>query len=209
MPRARKSGPARAGASPGAKTPAGDTKTRLIVAALDLAARQGWRKTGMDEVAREAKVPLAEAYQLFPTRMAVLVGFARQINDAVLASGEAEGSTREKLFDLLMRRFDALKPHRAAIRAILRDSVGDPRALCGAPMFLNSMAWMLEAAGISAAGWRGPMRVFALAGIYGAVFREFLGDDSEDLAKTMAALDRRLKSGPFGRNEPAADGTAA
>ena len=93
-----------------------------------------------------------------------------------------------------MRRFDALKPHRAALKAIARDLGGDPpTALCSAPAFLRSMAWMLEAAGLSSAGMRGRLRVRALAALYLCVLRVFVRDDSEDLAKTMAALDRRLR----------------
>ena len=199
MPRARKStnktGPA---------TPAGDARSRLIAAALDLAAAKGWRNLGMGEIARAANVSLGEAFAEFRTKPGLLAGFTRQVSETVLAGGEAEGTTREKLFELLMRRFDALKGHRPALKAILRGSVGDPLALCGLPAGLNAMAWMLEGAGISAAGWRGHAQCLALAGAYAATFRVFLDDDSEDLAKTMAALDRRLKSGPFGRTETAA-----
>jgi hypothetical protein len=52
---------------------------------------------------------------------------------------------------------------------------------------------MLEGAGISVAGWRGRLRPHLLAGLYLSVFRIFLDDDSADLAKTMAALDRSLR----------------
>jgi hypothetical protein len=85
----------------------------------------------------------------------------------------------------------------------MRGSIGDPAALCGVPMTLNAMAWMLEGAGISAEGWRGRARCLALAGAYATTFRTFLDDDSDDLAKTMAALDRRLKAGPFRGNAAA------
>src|SRR6185437_8021756 len=76
---------------------------------------------------------------------------------------------------------------------ILRDSIGDPAALLGAPALLRSMAWMLAAAVISAAGWPGVLRPQALAGLYLWVLREFLSDESVDLARTMAALDRGLR----------------
>ncbi len=207
MPRAKKSGSSRTGAAAGAPEPAqrpgteSEISDRLIRAALDLAERKGWRALGMGEIAREAKVPLAAAYARHRTKPSLLIALTRQTDAKVLGAGEAEGSAREKLFELLMRRFDALKPHRKALRTILRDSLADPAVLCGAPVFLNSMAWMLEAAGISAADWRGPSRVLALAGTYALVFRTFLEDDGPDLSKTMAALDRRLKAGPFNRGE--------
>ncbi|HEX4112270.1 MAG TPA: TetR family transcriptional regulator [Stellaceae bacterium] len=166
---------------------------------MTIAATKGWRRAGMGEIAQEAGLPLAEAYATFRAKPCLLAGFTRQINETVLAGGKAEGSSHERLFELLMRRFDALKPHRAAIKAILRDSIGDPAGIFGVPVTLNAMAWMLEGADISAAGWRGRARCLALTGAYAAVFRTFLADDSEDLGKTMAALDRRLKAGPFRR----------
>ena len=193
MPRTRKS-PAR----PSEAGSAGDVKSRLIAAALDLAARKGWRNLGMGEIAAAAGVSLAEAFAAFRTKSGLLAGFARQVSETALAGGEAEGTPRERLFELMMRRFDALKAHRPGLRAILRGSIGDPAAILGVPATLNAMAWMLEAAGISSEGWRGRARCLALARAYGATFRTFLEDDSEDLAKTMAALDRQLKAGPFG-----------
>jgi hypothetical protein len=112
--------------------------------------------------------------------------------DAAAASGDP---SRDRLFDTLMRRFDALQPHRAAIRVILRDGLGDPATLLALPGLFRSMGWMLEASGISSAGWRGRLRAKLLAGLYLSVLRVFLEDDSADLTRTMAALDRGLRRG--------------
>jgi AcrR family transcriptional regulator len=173
---------------------ASGAEDRLVDAALRLAERQGWARTGLAEIAAEAGLPLAEAYAACPSKLGLLAAFHRRIDRAALSGASDAGEPpRDRLFDTLMRRFDALAPHRGALRAILRDSLGDPAALLGAPALLCSMAWMLEAAGISAAGWRGRMRVNMLAGLYLSLFRVFLEDDSADLAKTMAALDRRLR----------------
>jgi hypothetical protein len=94
-----------------------------------------------------------------------------------------------------MRRFDALQPHQEGLKAILRDSVGNPTVLLSGAGLLRSMAWMLEASGISAAGLRGRLRVPAVTALYLSVFRVFLEDDSPDLARTMATLDRQLRRG--------------
>jgi hypothetical protein len=92
-----------------------------------------------------------------------------------------------------MRRFDALKPHREALGNIVFDDARDPvSALCGLGRLERSMAAMLEAARLSAAGLRGLLRSKALGLAYLATLRVFLSDDSPDLAATMAALDRNL-----------------
>lgn len=190
---ARRSRARKAGGKPAAS--AGTPEERLVDAALRLAERQGWRRTGMAAIAGEAGLPLDEAYAACRSKAALLAAFTRRIDRAALAGakGEGEGPWRDRLFDTLMRRFDALQPHKPALAAILRDSLGDPQALLAAPQLLNSMAWMLEAAGLSAAGWRGRLRVRLLMALYLSVLRIFLRDDSPDLTKTMAALDQRLR----------------
>lgn len=170
----------------------------IIDATLDLAAIQGWRDTTLGDIARHAGVSLAELYGHFPSKMAILAAFARRIDLAMLAGiepEEAEETPRERLFDLAMRRFDALAPHREGIRAILRDSGRDPAtALCGAAgPFRRTLTWMLEAAGLDSSGLTGMVRANGLALIYLSVLRVWLEDESEDMSKTMAVLDKRLK----------------
>ena len=57
----------------------------------------------------------------------------------------------------------------------------------------RSMRWMLEAADLSSGGLRGELRVNALYALYLTMLRVWLHDDSDDMARTMAVLDRRLK----------------
>ncbi len=91
-------------------------------------------------------------------------------------------------------RILALNPHKAAISGILRETLFDPAAASVlAPRFIHSMAWMMEAAGLSSAELGGRLRVNGLALLYMYALRVWLGDDSQDMAKTMAALDKGLR----------------
>ena len=172
-----------------------DITGRVIAAALDLGVSEGWRYVSLAAIAKRAGITLAELRFAFPSKAAIVRRFLRRIDEEVLAGGEGnEESVRDRLFDVLMRRFDALAPHKAAVAAILRDSIGDP--LSGAallPGFMCSMAWMLEAAGLSSAGLGGLARTQGLAMIYANAFRVWLRDESADLGKTMAALDGGLR----------------
>ena len=70
-------------------------------------------------MAREAGVSLAEFRDLYPSKGAVLGGFARMIDRKVLEGGTddlADETARERVFDVLMRRIDALAPYKAALR---------------------------------------------------------------------------------------------
>jgi len=166
-----------------------------IAAALALAAERGWRSLSMADIAGQAGMPLAELIERFPNRRSLLGAYVESVDSRMLAGGAVAGeNARDRLFDVAMRRFEAMAPDRAALGAILRQSGGDPCALaCGARRFLRSMALTLEASGLSAAGLSGMARVQGLAAAYLYALRTFLGDDTPDLSRTMAALDRALR----------------
>src|SRR5207248_2974665 len=106
----------------------------------------------------------------------------------------ADERPRDRVFDLLMRRYDALKPYREALEVLGRELPTDPpAALCLGTGLLCSIGWMLEAAGISTDGLRGIVAVKLTTAAYLATARTWVRDDSPDLAPTMAALDRRLR----------------
>ena len=54
------------------------------------------------------------------------------------------------------------------------------------------MAAMLEAAGISAGGFRGVLRTKGLSAVYLSALRTWFRDETADKSKTMAALDKAL-----------------
>ncbi|MEM7169354.1 MAG: TetR family transcriptional regulator [Pseudomonadota bacterium] len=168
----------------------------VIEAALRLAASRGWRDLSLLDIADEAGLSLAEVYALYPSKQAVLGGFSRLIDQEVLSGDDVDGrdeSARDRLFEVLMRRFDALQPHRDGVSRILAAVSCDPfAALCGAKSLRRSMATMLEAAGLSASGCRGMLRVKGLSAIYLSSLKVWLKDESQDMAKTMAALDKKL-----------------
>jgi AcrR family transcriptional regulator len=169
---------------------------RIIDAALSLAAREGWQGLSLGDIAKEARLPLSAIYSRFGGKAAILDAFVHRVDRAVLAgpAPDRDGSARDRLFEVLMRRFDALTPHKKGLLAIARDVSRDPVSwLCGSQALSRSMAWMLEAARIEGGGPWGPFRVNGLALIYLNAFRTWLRDDSADMARTMAALDRGLR----------------
>lgn len=169
---------------------------RAIDAALELIAAKGWRAVTMAEIAATAQLGRLECLALFPVKTALLDGFTRRIDRAVLsgvAPDEAE-TVRDRLFDLFMRRFDALRPHKKAVAALARGVACDPFAALGLGMSLHrSLAGLAEAAGVDTAGPLGRLRVAALAAIYLRILQVWLADDGADEAKTLAALDAALR----------------
>jgi AcrR family transcriptional regulator len=170
-------------------------KGRILTAALECAARKSWAEVTLLDIADAAHLPLGALRGQFNTKDAIIAGLLRAADDEVLrrAPKRAHGQEpRDALFDIVMSRFDVLAPHKAALKSIYMGGSADP-TLAGP--FLASMHWMLQAAGIGTDGLGGGLRVSGLALVYAQVFRVWLDDDDAGLARTMAALDRRLRRG--------------
>ncbi len=165
----------------------------LVTAAFTLAADRGWPEVSVVEAARAADLPLDRVRARFVGRDGILGRFGRIADMAALAPAASEGTPRDRLFDLVMRRVDVLQAHRGGVLA-LRTYLPTRPALAAMlyAATLASMAWLLGAAGISTRGWRGGLRVHGLAAIWLATLRAWERDESEDLSATMAALDRGL-----------------
>jgi hypothetical protein len=160
-------------------------------------AQHGWHGTTFARIAAESGESLSDLRGRYPTPVALLRAHARAVDQAVLEGTVPDqsgfGSARDRVFDLMMRRFDALAPHREGILRMQRDLRRDPlSALLLSPILMASMAWTLEGAGVSTAGIAGGLRVQGLTGVWISVARAWEDDDSVDLGPTMAALDRAL-----------------
>jgi len=183
-----------------ARRPAAAEKSdadRIIDAALQQIEVQGWRRLSLAAIADAAGLPILAVYRVFSSKPAILCAFLQRIDEAVLAvpvEAQDDERPRDRVFDLLMRRFDALAPYKGALAVLRRELPGDPpSALAAAAALMRSMRWMLEAAGIGTGGIGGAIAVKLTAAAYIAASRTWVRDESPDLARTMAALDQRLR----------------
>lgn len=165
----------------------------LVAAAFRLAGERGWSGVTVAEAARRADLKLDRARARFPVRGVILLRFGSIADQTALAQATDQGSQRDRLFDLIMRRMDVLQAHREGVRALFRALPTNPclAALLGAAN-LRSMRWMLDGAGIELTGLRGRLRVKGLLAVWLATVRAWRMDTSEDLSATMSALDKAL-----------------
>ncbi|MCZ7658251.1 MAG: TetR/AcrR family transcriptional regulator [Xanthobacteraceae bacterium] len=174
-------------------------REKIIDAFMALLAEKPIEVIGFGEIAARAGVPLTQCRAEFGSVLAVLAAHAKAIDRAVLAGGDGdmtEEPPRERLFDVLMRRIEALAPHKAAMRSLIRSTLRNPGlALAVNPIAVRSQSWMLTAADIDAAGPRGMVRAQGLACLFASVLRTWADDEDPGMARTMAALDRALASG--------------
>lgn len=173
-----------------------DIPDMIVETTLDLIAEKGWGRLALGDIAARAKLPVSEVWERFPSKEAVLDEWLRRLDRRMTegAPPDLDESPRDRLFEVMMRRFDALQPRRETVRRLLRDGPGDLRLLYArATSWPRTLALMLETAGISTSGASGLLRVEGLAGIHLAVLRAWLRDDTADMARTMAELDKQLR----------------
>lgn len=170
-------------------------KQQAVEAALTLAAKKGWNTLSLSDIACEAGLDMATMHDHFEDRFDLLAALGRMIDKKVLENVDEDASLpeRDRLFDLMMERFDALNDYRGGIISILNSFKTDPKqAVISLPHLGRSMSWMLESSGIRTNGIKGAVKVAGLSGVYLSTLRVWADDESPDMGKTMAALDKNL-----------------
>lgn len=191
----------------------------LARAALSLAAGSPWREVTLARLAHAAARPISDLYgaSLGEAVDCVEEAFDRAIAESAEALDPSQ-SVRDRLFELIMRRFEAMEPHRAAVLAMEQGLDRDPVLMAAAHQRnVRCARWVLALAGLEADGMTGQARSQGLGVIIGQARTAWRGDDAGDFAKTMASLDKNLRRAEemFGRwagfeaKPKAEDGAAA
>jgi len=196
--RSKRQRKARSAPPPAPPSGGSSNREKAISALMALLAERSFEQIGLAEVAGRAGIKLSQLRAEFGSTLAILGAHIKEIDRAVLAGGDAdvdEEPARERLFDVLMRRLEALAPYKEAVRSLMSSVRRSP----GLAFTLNAMAvrsqrWMLEAAGIGANGPRGALRAQGAALMFARVLAVWVDDQEEGLDRTMAALDRGLSS---------------
>ena len=175
----------------------------LARAALSLAAAGSWREVTLVRLAHAANRPVSELYgaSLGEAVDCVEEAFDRAIGEDLdkLDPGQ---SVRDRLFELIMRRFEAMEPHRTAVLAMEQGGDRDPVMMAAAHQrHVRCARWVLALAGLEADGMTGQARAQGLGVIIGQARAAWRGDEAGDFAKTMASLDKNLRRAEetFGR----------
>ncbi|MGO4705497.1 TetR/AcrR family transcriptional regulator [Microvirga sp. 2MCAF38] len=183
-----------------APTPsAGSKKEAIVQALMKLAAERSWNEIGIADIAHAADVSLADFRDLFPSKGAILGAFSCMIDRKVLegtTSDLAAEPARERVFDVMMRRLDALAPYKASLKRIAHTLSLDPLSLASLNRAaVNSQRFMLASAGISTDGALGALKLQGAVLVFGKTMRTWLHDDDPSFSRTMARLDRELRRG--------------
>jgi AcrR family transcriptional regulator len=183
----------------GPENPPLSNRDKIIAAFFALLPGQAFENIEYADIAARAGVSRETLRGEFSSKFSILAAYVKAIDRKVLAGEDADMADeppRERLFDVLMRRLEAMHDDRQALRSLMRSGRRDPAlALALNGLAVRSQRWMLTAANIGSAGPLGLVRAQGLAVLYASVMQTFLDDDDEGLARTMAALDRALGRG--------------
>lgn len=176
-------------------------REKIIEAFMSLLGEQPIEQIGLPDIAARSGVSMADMRGEFGSKLAILAAHVKNIDREVLSADRmdlGDEPPRERLFDVLMRRFEALEPYKDAIRSLLRSARSNPGLACALnSLALRSQRWMLAAANLPSGGPVGMIRAQGLALLYGQVLATFIDDDDPGHARTMARLDRALSRGEW------------
>jgi hypothetical protein len=173
-----------------------DTPTALMDGLLAILAQQGWRCYPTASLASALGIAEPQLQACFPSPGSVITALNRYLNQAMLDGyavvvGE---SVRDRLFDLIMRRFDAMLPYRPALVRLTRDWWCHPLLKASVlETTKGTIALMLRQAGGPTHGWQKSLAEAGLTLLYADTMRIWLKDDSSDQGQTMARLERNLE----------------
>jgi len=182
-----------------------NTNENIIFTTLKLAETIPWQEITIDEIAQATKIKSSDLLEIFSSKLSILNAFNGQLDTETtreFSNIEKLGSVRDQLFDILMARFDLLNRHKPAIKLIYKKTVPFDllASAYGLSSLTKSMGIVLSIVGIPTDTLLGCMKTKILSAIFVRSFITWLGDDSTDMAKTMAILNSDLAKVEMFRN---------
>ena len=161
------------------------------------AAFDGWSNEALAMAAAELGVPAERARLAFAQGLVQMIdawfdAIDKAMLDAFPPERIAAMKIRERIRELILFRFEAMRPHREALRRALA-ILALPQNLADAAR----LAWraadrIWRVAGDTATDFNHYSKRAILVGVYGSTTLVFLDDESADLVPTRAFLNRRI-----------------
>ena len=161
------------------------------------AAFDGWTEEALAMAAEELGVPPGRARLAFPGGAIEMVdAWFDWIDKAMLIAFPperiAQMKIRERIRDLILFRFETMRPHREALRRALAVLAMPQNLAAAARLAWRSADRLWRLAGDTATDFNHYSKRAILVGVYGSTTLVFLDDNDEDLADTRAFLGRRI-----------------
>ena len=161
------------------------------------AAFDGWSNDALAMAAAELGVPPERARIAFPGGQAQMIdawfdAIDKAMLDAFPPERIAAMKIRERIRELILFRFEAMRPRREALRRALAILAQPQNVALAARLAWRAADRMWRMAGDTATDFNHYSKRAILVGVYGSTTLVFLDDESPDLAATRAFLNRRI-----------------
>lgn len=161
----------------------------------------GWGDAAMQTAAAEMDLSASDVARMFPRGSYSLVTIGSDDVDAKMVAEFMSGFANRldempvhiKIRELLLIRFEILRPHKEAVRKLITFMAKPEHAQLGRRLLYNTLDRVWRAAGDRSTDYNFYTKRAILAAVYGSTLLAFLDDDTPDMQKTRAFLDRRLQ----------------
>lgn len=169
---------------------------RGLLAALELAATRSWDSLTLSDIAAAAGLELNDFHGV-ASKTSLGEAVEPWFDKAMSGEGiDTTDSPRERLFDVIMLRFEAMEPHRQGLLTLMDWRERNPVQLAKLLAARKASAdWALVSAGLDGGEQMipGDVRAVAVAYVMGKVERAWRKETDPGFARTMSALDKELR----------------
>ncbi|MDB5668173.1 MAG: hypothetical protein JWL74_1123 [Alphaproteobacteria bacterium] len=157
----------------------------------------GWSEQALAMAAAELGVPAERARIAFPGGAVEMIdAWFDWVDRSMLLAFPPERiaamKIRERIGELILFRFQLLRPYREALRRALATLAMPQNAVAAGRLAWRSADRIWRTAGDIATDYNHYTKRAILIGVYGSTTFVFLDDESEDMAPTRAFLARRI-----------------
>ena len=176
------------------------TQYQLIEAVLNHIPFDGWSEASLKMAAADCGVSEAELTTLFPAGIADAIAAYgawadEKMKAAFLDRYEAELSVMSvhiKIRTLILIKLEQAAPHKEVVRRTMAVLARPQHAKLAATLLYDTVDVMWRTAGDTSTDYNFYTKRATLSAVYSATLLAFLADNSADMAKTEAFIDRRL-----------------
>ena len=172
-------------------------KISYIKLAFKLIEEKGWNDFSLEKLAKEKSIKMEDLNFFFKDETKLIESFSEMIDEQVIKEVDLnefnQNSVKDNIFELIMIRFEMLSPYKKSLDILLKQLKYEPKTLKKlTKKIFNSLDLFLEISNAKNNYVFDFLKLNIMFIIYGYTFKIWLEDDSEDMGKTMAEVDKWL-----------------
>ncbi len=176
-----------------------EIEKKYITKGFDLIKDIGWEAFSIEKLSVKENIPLNDLKVYFKCKYSIVDRFSKMIDKKIESKLRIQdfnnSSKKDILFELIMMRFDEMEEFKRSLARVLDASKNKPLLISIITKnVLNTMDFFLELSNSYNNYAFDVLKKNFLFLIYSITFKTWLSDNTEDLSKTMAELDKLLST---------------